>query len=93
MIMSAIAATTKKHITKVRTPDVDTEPLQILAGMQKGDTLAAFLFIVALVLRSILYRRNMKLLFMAPDQIMITIPLLGPSHHVPSRDQRLTSGA
>ena len=48
MIMSAIAATTKKHITKVRTPDVDTEPLQILAGMQKGDTLAASLFIIAL---------------------------------------------
>ena len=35
----------------------------------------------------------MNLLFLAPDQIMATIPLLGPSHHVPSRDQRLTTGA
>ena len=37
------------HIwAKVRTPEGDTEPFQILAGVLQGDTLAPFLFIIAL---------------------------------------------
>jgi len=47
-IVSAIAATYSETWAKVRTPDGDTEPFQILAGVLQGDTLAPFLFIVAL---------------------------------------------
>ena len=47
-IVSAIAATYSETWAKVRTPDGDTEPFEILAGVLQGDTLALFLFIVAL---------------------------------------------
>ena len=47
-IVSAISATYSETWAKVRTPDGDTEPFQILAGVLQGDTLAPFLFIVAL---------------------------------------------
>jgi len=47
-IVSAISATYSETWAKVRTPDGDTKPFQILAGVLQGDTLAPFLFIVAL---------------------------------------------
>ena len=47
-IVSAIAATYSQTWAKVRTPDGDTESFEILAGVLQGDTLAPFLFIVAL---------------------------------------------
>ena len=47
-VVSAIAATYSETWAKVRTPDGDTEPFQILAGVLQGDTLAPFLFIIAL---------------------------------------------
>ena len=46
--MTAIAAIYSETRAKVRTPDEDTEPFQILAGVLQGDTLAPFLFIIAL---------------------------------------------
>ena len=47
-LVTAIAATYSQTWAKVRTPDGDTESFQILAGVLQGDTLAPFLFIVAL---------------------------------------------
>ena len=47
-VVSAIAATYSETWAKVRTPDGDTQPFQILAGVLQGDTLAPFLFIIAL---------------------------------------------
>ena len=47
-MVSAIAATYSETWAKVRTPDGDTESFEILAGVLQGDTLAPFLFIVAL---------------------------------------------
>ena len=47
-LVAAIAATYSQTWAKVRTPDGDTESFQILAGVLQGDTLAPFLFIVAL---------------------------------------------
>ena len=47
-LVTAIAATYAETWAKVRTPDGDTEPFQILAGVLQGDTLAPFLFIIAL---------------------------------------------
>ena len=47
-LVTAIAATYSQTWAKVRTPDGDTETFQILAGVLQGDTLAPFLFIVAL---------------------------------------------
>ena len=47
-VVTAIAATYSETWAKVRTPDGDTEPFQILAGVLQGDTLAPFLFIIAL---------------------------------------------
>ena len=47
-LVTAIAATYSQTWAKVRTPDGDTEPFQILAGVLQGDTLAPFLFIIAL---------------------------------------------
>ena len=47
-IVTAIAATYSQTWAKVRTPDGDTESFEILAGVLQGDTLAPFLFIVAL---------------------------------------------
>lgn len=47
-MVSAIAATYSQTWAKVRTPDGDTESFEILAGVLQGDTLAPFLFIVAL---------------------------------------------
>ena len=47
-VVTAIAATYSQTWAKVRTPDGETEPFQILAGVLQGDTLAPFLFIIAL---------------------------------------------
>ena len=47
-MVSAIVATYSQTWAKVRTPDGDTESFEILAGVLQGDTLAPFLFIVAL---------------------------------------------
>ena len=47
-IVSAIAATYAQTWAKIRTPDGDSESFQILGGVLQGDTLAPFLFIVAL---------------------------------------------
>ena len=47
-VATAIAATYTETWAKVRTPDGDTEPFQILARVLQGDTLAPFLFIIAL---------------------------------------------
>ncbi|CAH1244315.1 Hypp7257 [Branchiostoma lanceolatum] len=47
-LATAIAATNLQTWAKVRTPDGDTDTFQILAGVLQGDTLAPFLFIVAL---------------------------------------------
>ncbi|CAH1257030.1 Hypp1771 [Branchiostoma lanceolatum] len=47
-LVTAIGATYSQTWAKVRTPDGDTETFQILAGVLQGDTLAPFLFVVAL---------------------------------------------
>lgn len=47
-IIEAIEATYSETWAKVRTADGETETFQILAGVLQGDTLAPFLFIVAL---------------------------------------------
>ena len=47
-IVSAIAATYAQTWAKIRIPDGDTESFQILGRVLQGDTLAPFLFIVAL---------------------------------------------
>ena len=47
-LVTAIAATYAQTWAKIRTPDGDTESFQILGGVLQGDTLAPFLFIVAL---------------------------------------------
>ena len=46
--MEAIEATYSVTWAKVRTADGETETFQILAGVLQGDTLAPFLFIIAL---------------------------------------------
>ena len=47
-MIEAIEATYSETWAKVRTADGETETFQILAGVLQGDTLAPFLFIVAL---------------------------------------------
>ena len=47
-LVTAIAATYSETWAKVRTYDGITQPFQILAGVLQGDTLAPFLFIIAL---------------------------------------------
>ena len=47
-MVTAIAATYSETWAKVRTSDGVTQPFQILAGVLQGDTLAPFLFIIAL---------------------------------------------
>ena len=47
-LVEAIAVSYKETWAKVRTADGETEAFQILAGVLQGDTLAPFLFIIAL---------------------------------------------
>ena len=47
-LVTAIAATYSETWAKVRTYDGITQPFQILSGVLQGDTLAPFLFIIAL---------------------------------------------
>ncbi|CAH1242213.1 Hypp6502 [Branchiostoma lanceolatum] len=47
-LVTAIAATYSQTWAKVRTPHGDTETFKMLAGVWQGDTLAPFLFVVAL---------------------------------------------
>ena len=47
-IVDAISILYKDTEAQVVTPDGDTEFFEILAGVQQGDTLAPFLFIIAL---------------------------------------------
>ena len=47
-IMTAISILYKDTEAQVITPDGDTEFFEILAGVLQGDTLAPFLFIIAL---------------------------------------------
>ena len=64
-IVEAIEATYAETWAKVRTADGETEAFQILAGVLQGDTLAPFLFIVALdyALRSAIDGREEELGF------------------------------
>ena len=47
-IVDAISILYKDTMAQVLTPDGDTEFFEILAGVLQGDTLAPFLFIIAL---------------------------------------------
>ena len=64
-IVEAIEATYSETWAKIRTADGETEAFQILAGVLQGDTLAPFLFIVALdyALRSAIDGREEELGF------------------------------
>lgn len=46
--MRAISATYANTTAKVLSPDGETEPFPILAGVLQGDTLAPYIFIIAL---------------------------------------------
>ena len=75
-IVSAIAATYSETQAKVRTPDGDTESFQILAGVLQGDTLAPFLFIIALdyALRSAISGQEEKMGFTLTKKASRRIP-------------------
>ena len=64
-MIEAIEATYSETWAKVRTADGETETFQIMAGVLQGDTLAPFLFIVALdcALRRAIYGREEELGF------------------------------
>ncbi len=46
--IAAITILYRNTIVKVRSPDRDTEYFDIVAGVQQGDTLAPYLFIICL---------------------------------------------
>ncbi|XP_035664112.1 uncharacterized protein LOC118407702 [Branchiostoma floridae] len=75
-LVTAIAATYSQTWAKVRTPDGDTEPFQILAGVLQGDTLAPFLFIVALdyALRCAIEGKEERLGFTLKERASRRIP-------------------
>ena len=75
-IVSALAATYSETQAKVRTPDGDTESFQILAGVLQGDTLAPFLFIIALdyALRSAISGQEVKMGFTLTKKASRRIP-------------------